>query len=375
MKIFFVDPQSYSNLAIYDYNLLSNIDYQIYFYGSYLYDCNIPKNVSFFPLFRYNNKWLLFKFFSYFFSIIKLFFKVLQKRPNIIHIQWIRCFVVDYIFLLLVHHLGIKVIYTAHNILPHNSGLQFFKFFYRYYFEVDGIIVHTDVSKKELINSFNVDVNKIMTISHGVLNIPFDIDKLKCKVLDLKHKFHIDNQLVFLIIGLQSFYKGSDLAVKVWDNHSDFHDINKFKLLVIGKNDNNFCLTNYIKNAKNIDILCEYISDLDFRAYLELSDVLLMPYRSISQSGVLLTAINAKIPFVVSDSGGLAEPLSIADVGWCIGKATEDNLYNCLKSVISNIDDVYNKRKTDEWNKLINFYSWEKIGLKTKLFYDKYVEE
>ena len=112
------------------------------------------------------------------------------------------------------------------------------------------------------------------------------------------------------------------------------------------------------------------ISDIDFQGYLHLSSLLLLPYRRISQSGVLLTAIGAGIPVLVSDVGGLTEPLSYGDVGWNIGAPTEENLARYMLHFVSHRTEIDIKRSNiSDFEHLRQVYSWVTIGQRTSEFY------
>lgn len=72
----------------------------------------------------------------------------------------------------------------------------------------------------------------------------------------------------------------------------------------------------------------------DFRILtLRLSNVISLPYSKISQSGVLFSAIENDIPMIVSDVGGLSEPLSIGNIGWILDEPTANNLYKEIHSI------------------------------------------
>ena len=57
------------------------------------------------------------------------------------------------------------------------------------------------------------------------------------------------------------------------------------------------------------------------------SDVLLLPYKEISQSGVLLSGLKYKKTFIVSNVGGLTQPFNLGKVGWVL----ENNTTSCLR--------------------------------------------
>ena len=171
-------------------------------------------------------------------------------------------------------------------------------------------------------------------------------------------------------MGLQSKYKGSDIIRDVWVQNDFLNKNSKLHLLIVGRSpDIDFSSLSSFPNVTMID---KFVPDLDFQAYLRLGNILLMPYRKISQSGVLATAISAHIPFLVSNEGGLPDPLKIASVGWNMGKASVESLADAMKKIIDNMEDViYMKSDLNSWKKLEVYYSWEKIGRCTEELYNK----
>lgn len=68
----------------------------------------------------------------------------------------------------------------------------------------------------------------------------------------------------------------------------------------------------------NVLVINNFIPSEQLEAIMRVTDVQLLPYRTISQSGVLLSTIDKEIPYIATDVGGLSEPLSIASIGWLI---------------------------------------------------------
>ena len=156
MNIFFIDPQSYNNLAIYDYNILKyNDKFNITFFGNSQYSYKPLKTSKFSPIFKYSNKiGKIIKLLSYSISIFIIFIQILKKKPQLIHIEWIKTWEIDYTYLKILKLITkTKILYTAHNILPHESGNKLFDKYHKLYHLVDHIITHTYSSKEELIFS------------------------------------------------------------------------------------------------------------------------------------------------------------------------------------------------------------------------------
>lgn len=375
MNLLYIDPQSYSNLALYDYNLLNGMQQsRIVFCGSILYDQPIPDHVEFKPVFVYNKKKNnIAKLLSYVCSLFQIALVVRKYKPEVVHIQWLRVWAVDYLFMKWLQAKRCKVIFTAHNVLPHNSGKRYKKKYQQYYTAVNGIIVHTHRSKEELITDFALRPSKISVIPHGVLAFPIAEEEIIQRVAELRKRGDSNPEgiITFSLLGQQSYYKGADLVVQAWKELTELHDADKYKLLMIGKNEQVDCSA--IASLANVVIKNEFVSALDFQAYLAMTDVLLMPYRQISQSGVLLTAIHARTPFLVSDQGGLTEPLEIANVGWNLGsESSVEALKNILQEIITHPTAILQRKQNLlGWEKLHNFYNWQQIAKQTELLYSK----
>src|SRR5260370_7163142 len=81
------------------------------------------------------------------------------SKPDILHIQWIpmvRKLPFEVWFLILVKKLGIKLVYTVHNVLPHDTGKSVVLAFRRVYKEMDELICHTHQPTHRLIRQFHI---------------------------------------------------------------------------------------------------------------------------------------------------------------------------------------------------------------------------
>lgn len=372
---------SYNNMAVYDYNLLnSNVAYRenkfdILYFGSYLYQKGKIQSVNFIPIFKYNKIDIaIFKLFSYFFSLLKILYYCYKYSPEIVHIQWIKCFWIDYLFLKLLLFKKVRVVYTAHNILPHNDvdEKQFYNY-RRYYKNVSHIIVHTISSQFDLIDKFNVDCDKISVINHGLLNLPCDEKHVNNLIEILRDKYGLAGKYVFSSIGYQSIYKGTDWLIRLWTEMDTLKNNSQFILLLAGKFDGSIDYGN-LKDFKNVIIVDRFLDDDEYVAYLRLSSVMMLPYKSISQSGVLLSAMYENKPVLVSQAGGLTDPFTIGKIGWNMGLPSYDNLYNTMLYILENLNEI-NQIKNNHllWSKIENFYSWDAISMKTYNLYQKYM--
>ena len=264
-------------------------------------------------MFKYSNKNnIILKVSSYIFSLIRILIKVVFNKPKLVHIQWIKFWFLDFIFLLFLKLFGVKVIYTIHNVLPHKSSFLD-KYKYKiYYKNVDILIVHSESTKNELIQKFKLH-NKIKILGHGPLDILIEESYLEIEKQKIYKSLELEGKIVFSVLGFQDFYKGTDLIIDLWKRELKFQNQDKYKLVIWGKNKGvDF---SDIQHIPNVHIRDEYISDIEFKSILQLTNVLLMPYRKISQSGLLFTAINENVPVIACNNGGLSEPFKFGVIG------------------------------------------------------------
>lgn len=370
-NIFFIDPQSMGNLAEYDYSVTHEINCNIIYLCSKYYDYNINKKIKYIPIFSYNHKKnFVLKSGSYACSLIKLVFYIIKYKPNLIHIQWFKIPSLDYLYWkVLKNILHIPIVHTAHNVLPHNTGNKYKEIYGKIYSQLlDKIIVHNEKTKIELINLFNLSKDKIIVIRHGLLNMKYNVEEYNKFLLDNPYNDAIKDKIVFTSLGEQSWYKGSDIIIDVWNSTPELNQSDKCCLVIAGKFDGiDF---KKIESTKNVIIKNNRISNEEYMFWLKHTAAYLLPYRVISQSGALLTTLAAHIPIVVSNVGGLNEPLNVAEVGWNIGNANPENLRKTLLSILyaPHIIELI-KNNIKSWNSIEDFYDWEQISKQTESLY------
>ena len=373
-KVFIVDPQARNkgNLALYDYSLFSKMNnYDYIFYGSCDFGFKFNfSNLKFEGIFCYHkyNKFL--KGISYTWSMLVFFCNVLIKRPNVIHIEWIRLWLVDYwVYWFISKFTSIRLIYTMHNILPHERKPYDVKCFRKLYHVMDKLIVHTETSKKELLNLFpEIEDKNVVVIPHGLLKLKVDENGVAEATKAIVNKYLFRKKLIFVIIGSQSKYKGTDLLIDAWTNSSQLAGNDEICLIAAGKFSKDVLPSEV---PQNLIIDNRMLSEEEFISYIRLADVLLLPYRAIDQSGVLLTILNEGTPYCATDVGELCKPIEVADIGWVIPTASVKDIRHKLLYLVNNHQEVKNKKNnSNAWSVARSLYDWEKIACMTEKMYE-----
>ena len=299
----------------------------------------------------------------------EIIFTFVFNRPKIIHFQWLLYPKEDYYFLIILKILRLKVVYTAHNILPHGDDLENeFESFKKIYKIVDKIVVHTENNKTEIINLFNLDSNKIDVIPHGVYDVFFTNQYVSMEDAKTELGIQVDIKVV-LFFGLIRKYKGLENLVDSFKMVID--KINSSLLLIAGKpggdEDEKKYYTDYIAQLRGRkDVMCidKYIPFEKVSNYFSASDVVVLPYLKTYQSGILLLSYAAGKPVVVTDTGGLSETVVDGKNGFIV---PSENPVALSQAIIKILEDPALMFEMCENVKSLadTKYSWKNIASKT----------
>lgn len=362
-KVFFIDPMSMKNLSVYDYNLLCGVSGNLTYFCSKHYDYKPLANVRMVKAFAYNyisNIYL--KAASYIISYLRIALLTITKKPQVVHVQWCKIPYWDLCYLRFAKHMvGSKIIITAHNILPHNTEERYKHVFSKIYNTADAIIVHTRRTKDEMIDMFDIEESKIRVMRHGIVYIADE--EPTSKMPNLKGKFVITS------LGEQSKYKGIDLLAEAWTTTKELREDDNLRLIIAGKI-KELDLSS-LHGIENVYLRNEKISNGDFLYLLRSTDVYMLPYRTISQSGALMTAMAENIPVAVTDVGGLTEPLQFGKIGWAIPECSVEDLRNFLLHIVVNKKEAQTiKNDTETWDEVKSHYQWDRISQQLQQLYD-----
>ena len=371
-KVFYIDPQSMHHPAIYDYFLLAEISADLTYFCSKYLDQLRHNHITYKPVFAYNNiKSDALKAVSYILSYAAILWYVLTLRPDVIHVQWYKIPRLDYMFYKVVKALSkTHIVFTAHNVLPHNTGEKYATIYAKLYRLVDHIIVHTQRSKTEIAEQFGIDQDKIHVIRHGLTRLTYDEKKYDEEKAYYARKYKTDNKLVFASVGEQSPYKGVDIVAEVWATTKELRQNNDCLLLMVGRQKG--VDLSQLEGIENVYIENRRISNEEFLYVLRHTDVYLLLYRNISQSGTLLDAMAEHVPVLVTDVGGLTEPMKVGRVGWIAEKADVESVRRAMTALVKDKEAVKAVRQNEaDWKKVEQTFNWHDIGLATQRLYDE----
>ena len=200
------------------------------------------------------------------------------------------------------------------NIIPHEERLLDTRLTKRFFGFIDSFIVLSKKVENELL-SF-VPEAKYKYSPHPIYSI-FNNTLSKEQA---KAELKLATKKVLLFFGLIREYKGLDILINAMEKIKT--ELEDYTLLIVGEcyeNENKY--TDLIKKAGITDnVKCHYsfIPDNEVGKYFSAADVVVLPYKTASQSGIVQIAYHFDTPVIVSNVGGLPEIVDEGKTGYCV---------------------------------------------------------
>lgn len=271
-------------------------------------------------------------FFIYFLKVMKL---VLRNNFKIIHYQFFRHKGIETIFYIFLKILPVKLVHTAHDVILVNEHRVFIilnKIIYKF---SDAIIVHSNKNKMHLIKFYRVKENKIFITPHGSFdyyNKTFHDDKET-----FKSQLGINkNQLTLLFFGFIKEYKGLDLLLDAIKNITTI----KLNLIIAGKFESEKIKKDIINRINQLPSNITLIKDFNFideskiSLYFNIADIVILPYKRISHSGILHLAYSFSKPVLVTNVGDFDEFVENFKSGLIVD-ANSESIKNAIENILA----------------------------------------
>lgn len=198
--------------------------------------------------------------------------------------------------------LASKFSFTVHNILPHDKHTAWMRIIYWVIYRIPHLlIVHTPATTASLQEQFGLDTGKVIIVEHGS-NDAVELSQLTRGQAKVSFGF-LPEDVVLLFFGAISPYKGLDLLLDALNDHP------AVKLLVGGRCPGNDYgklmrerLTTLEKDGR-VRWIDGYLDEAGVSTLFAAADAVVLPYRHIDQSGVLLLALTLGVPMIATNVG------------------------------------------------------------------------
>jgi glycosyltransferase involved in cell wall biosynthesis len=230
---------------------------------------------------------------------------LLARTPKLIIIVWCTFFGAPYLGFIARYFRkrGIQVMFLCHNVIDHEAAFWKVGLSRRALFQGNAFLVHTASEKARL--SQLVPGARVTVHSHPVYH-QFPSAKKK-----LPHRARLE----LLFFGFVRTYKGLDILLEAM-RYLEKEDI---FLTIAGEwwGENSFlrALMSNDRLSARVEVIDRYVSEQEAAEYFYRADLVVLPYRSATGSGVIPLAYHYGKPVIASRISGIEEAVVDGETG------------------------------------------------------------
>jgi glycosyltransferase involved in cell wall biosynthesis len=265
---------------------------------------------------------------------------------------------------------GKKVIYTAHDVMPHSQDTLYNRMVFKWLYKAPNkIIVHTNYIKNRIVSEFHIAPEKITAVPHGV----YEKEQNAAITREVaRRKMGLPgDKIILLFFGIIAEYKGFDILL---NSLKFLKNPERIRILIAGKISIEY-KTLFEKIIGDTGIkhylipMLRYIKDEEIESVFKASDITVLPYKEASQSGVLFMSYTYGIPVLVPNLGGFPDDVLPGKTGYIFEKNNAESLAEKI--------DLFTKSKDQSDLEMAPFirsyaldhYSWDKSCLQMRELY------
>ncbi|HUL43447.1 MAG TPA: glycosyltransferase [Bacteroidota bacterium] len=248
---------------------------------------------------------------------------------------------------------GAKVIYICDNIIPHErrpGDVAFTRYAFR---RADGFIVQSDAVEKDLRTHF--PGSHYRKVPHPVYeNFGTAIPKETAR-----KKLGIRAERIMLFFGYVRAYKGLFVLIDAMSHLKDAG----IHLLVVGEfYDDEQKYRSRVEGlglGSSVTFVSEYVPNDRVGEYFSAADVVVLPYLSATQSGIVQIAYNFDKPVIATTTGGLVEVVVEGKTGFLVPPGSPKELAGSIrrfydeKKEAAFVEHVKTEKKKYSWDSLV----------------------
>jgi len=256
-----------------------------------------------------------------------------------------------------------KIVVTAHNVVSHETFPVTRNALLKIYRKADRIIVHAKQNKTDLNSQFQIELDKIEVIPHGNYEFANPAGKKPPQLKD-NPNFNL------LFFGFIRPYKGLDVlldALKIVIEKNP-----QVRLQIAGKSKEPFQkyqqMIDTLDLADHISLHLDYVAIPEMESFFENSDIVVLPYKRISQSGIIFLAYAFGKPVIATSVGGLPEVVYDGQSGLLVPAEDAAALAKAILQLTSDRNQLKHMANYAQQLSQMKF-SWQAIAKKTNDLY------
>ena len=284
--------------------------------------------------------------------------KINRLKPDMVIIQWWHPYFAPCYYILSKYLKDSKILFICHNVFPHER-FPLDKFLTKLALKQgDCYIVQSKMDAEDLQTIIRHPVFR-QTV-HPTYNT-FKIENLSKE--EARKRLHIElEKKVLLFFGFIREYKGLKYLIQAMPEI--VNKIENAELLVVGDFSNEEDKKSYMELIKqcgvdkHVKVYDGYIPDKEVEKFFAACDLVVLPYISATQSGIVQIAYGFEKPVVVTDVGGLPDVVTDGKTGYVVEPENASVLANeIVKYFENNYEEEFVKNVKGEAYR----FSWDRI--------------
>ncbi len=287
-----------------------------------------------------------------------------RLRPDIVHLHCTNP--ISWLYIMFLRLVRAPLVATAHVVTPHER-IPLQNAIYRRIHRMSPLIVaHSAFDRQRLLDEFGVDLEAVIVIPHGDYGF-FEGKDTATDPETARRSLGLEAQdEVALFFGYIREYKGLDVLLDAWSAVVKARP--KARLVIAGDpvrlNPERRAELEAWATRLGAVHRFDYIPFSDVSRYFGAADVLVMPYRHISQSGVLYLALSLGVAVVATRVGALPEVLQDGASGLLVPPESPAALSEALVRVLG--DSELRDRLAQGGRQVAKDHSWAAIAERTE---------
>lgn len=350
LTVWQLDPAQltpYYNIALCDALAVAGCHVR-YIASTYLYDTDLPFTSNFQTDYVYfrglDYPWLvnhtrlrrILRGISYPLGHLHIAKQLHDNPPDVLHIQWSRVPRFDRWLIREAKKLRIPVVHTVHNVVSTFASQKMVAALENVYTQADSLVVHTEASRKDLLHLYpKLDPQRL-----HVIPLIANLNTSTPPDASMKHAREIlhlpDDATIVLFFGAIRHYKGLDILLSAFQQAA--RDCSDLHLIIAGRPDTegDKSLLEFSAGLTNVHVYSGYIPYDRVWEYHLAADVIVFPYRQITQSAALISAMAFGRAVIATDIGGLPE--TVEGNGWIVPPENPSALCAAILEAAENRD-------------------------------------
>ncbi len=278
------------------------------------------------------------------FNILKVAKDIIEKAPDCVIIQWWHPYFSPCYYILesRLKKAGIRILITCHNVFPHERFILD-RFLTKLALKpADAYVLH---SKKEAEELLTIKSGAEYRINPHPTYEAFNFSGLSKK--EARELLKIEKtEKIALFFGFVREYKGLRTLIGAIGRlkAGSSPALEDFTLYVVGDFGGEENKASYMKLIEEkeisslVSIVDGYVPDKEIERYFSASDVVIVPYESAPQSGIVQIAYGFRKPVIATTVGGLPDVVEDKVTGILIPPLDEESLARSIELYFSEID-------------------------------------